>query len=323
MIGLVTCAEHICNGMSQEPDDQRLLAALHASGYLARSTQWDDPDVDWSAFSLCIIRSAWDYHYHRNAFLAWAEHVAHTSILRNPLPVIRWNTHKAYLHDLEHRGVPIVPTEWLAAGERVNLVELVQRRGWSRFVIKPALATNSFGARVFSRETLSEGQTHLDTLLATREVMVQPFFASITGYGERSLVFIDGQLTHAFRKRATFEQHHDTLGEVPIGMTHSEATLARNILKHAAELTGNSDLSAFLFARVDLVRDNHGASRLMELELVEPRLRLDAAPWALKRLVRAIDTRHGSARPVQATLNKSMNTNWRKNHYEYPTIIAQ
>ena len=304
MIGLVTCAEHICNGVSQEPDDQRLLAALHASGYLARSVQWDDPAVDWSAFSLCVIRSAWDYHHRRNAFLAWAEQVTHTSILWNPLPIIRWNTHKTYLRDLEQRGVPVVPTEWLAAGERVNLAKLVQRRGWSRFVIKPAVATNSFGARVFSRETLTEGQTHLDTLLATREVMVQPFLASITGYGERSLVFIDGQLTHAFRKRAAFEQDHDTLGEVPLGMTRNEATLARSILRHAAELTGNIDLSAFLFARVDLVRDNHGVARLMELELVEPRLRLDTAPWALKRLVRAIETRHTLARPLQIALTR-------------------
>ena len=134
--------------------------------------------------------------------------------------------------------------------------------------------------------------------------MVQPFLASITGYGERSLVFIDGQLTHAFRKRAAFEQDHDTLGEVPLGMTRNEATLARSILKHAAELTGNIDLSAFLFARVDLVRDNQGISRLMELELVEPRLRLDTAPWALKRLVRAIETQHASALPVQIALTK-------------------
>lgn len=212
MIGLVTCAEHICNGISQEPDDQRLLTALHASGYSARSAQWDDPDVDWSAFSLCIMRSAWDYHHRRNAFLLWAEHIARASILWNPLSVIRWNTHKAYLRDLEQRGVPVVPTEWLAAGERVDLAQLVQRRAWSRFVIKPALATNSFGARVFSCETLAEGQTHLDTLLATREVMVQPFLASITGYGERSLVFIDGQLTHAFRKRAALLPQQSTKG---------------------------------------------------------------------------------------------------------------
>jgi glutathione synthase/RimK-type ligase-like ATP-grasp enzyme len=291
MIAIVTCAEHFYAGVSHEHDDQRLLAALHAFGLTARAAMWDDPGVDWSAFSLCIIRSAWDYHHRRDAFLAWAERVAGTTILCNPLPVIQWNTHKYYLRELETRGVPVVPTEWLAPGESVCLAERVRRRAWSRFVIKPAVATNSFGARIFSRESLDEGQAHLDKLLCAREVMLQPFLPSIAVYGERSLVFIEGELTHAFRKRPAFEQQRDTQGEIAVSPTRDEAALAKEILSHAAHITGQRGSKAFLFARVDLVRDERGAARLMELELVEPRLRLDIAPRALGRLVRAIDDR--------------------------------
>jgi hypothetical protein len=291
MIGLVTCAEHFYDGASHEPDDQRLLAALRTYGLPARSVVWDDPDVVWDAFSLCIVRSAWDYHHRRDAFLAWADRVAGATVLCNPLPVIWWNTHKVYLCELESRGVPVVPTEWLAPGESVCLAERVRQRGWSRFVIKPTVATNSFGARIFSRETLAAGQAHLDMLLSTREVMLQPFLPSIAGYGERSLVFIEGELTHAFRKRPTFEQWRDTQGEIAVSPTKSEAALAREILSHAADITGNTSSPAFLFARVDLVRDERGIARLMELELVEPRLRLDVASCALDRLVRAIRSR--------------------------------
>lgn len=204
MIGIVTCAEHFFDGASQEPDDRLLLAALHSGGQEARSVKWDDPAVDWSAFSQCIIRSAWDYHYRREPFLYWAERVAGATMLWNALPVIWWNTHKRYLRELESRGVPIVPTEWLAAGEKFCLAERVQRRRWSRFVIKPSVATNSYGARIFTSQALDAAQAHLDTLLARHEAMLQPYLPSIEGYGERSLVFIDGELTHAFRKRPAF-----------------------------------------------------------------------------------------------------------------------
>jgi hypothetical protein len=57
----------------------------------------------------------------------------------------------------------------------------------------------------------------------------------------------------------------------------------------------------------DSVRDNHGVARLMEFELVEPRLRLDTAPWALKRLVRAIDTRRSIVAAHSNSFCKSMN----------------
>jgi hypothetical protein len=42
-----------------------------------------------------------------------------------------------------------------------------------------------------------------------------------------------------------------------------------------------------MFARVDLVPDEMGTLRLMELELVEPRLRLADAPWGLERTLQA------------------------------------
>jgi nucleotide-binding universal stress UspA family protein len=48
---------------------------------------------------------------------------------------------------------------------------------------------------------------------------------------------------------------------------------------------------AFLFARVDLVPDEAGTLRLMELELVEPRLRFADAPWGLERLLQATAAR--------------------------------
>jgi len=53
------------------------------------------------------------------------------------------------------------------------------------------------------------------------------------------------------------------------------------------KLLGIFSHTSFLFARVDLI-DDAGTLRLMELELVEPRLRLGDVPQAKERLAAAI-----------------------------------
>jgi len=303
LIVLVSCAEHMRDGVSCEPDDSALLAALAARGFRAQAASWDDPDVDWAEPRLCIMRSAWDYHHRLAQFLRWAEEVSGVTTLLNPLPVLRWNTHKAYLRALlERKGVPIVPTEWLEAGTSVDLARLLAERGWQKAVLKPMVSTNAFATGLLSQAFIAEGQAQLDHLLASRGVMLQPFLSQTGGYGERSLVFVDGELTHAFRKRSALGASEDRLGEIPVTPTIREAKLARTILRHAADLIEwGACPSSLLFARIDLVQDEEGSPCLMELELVEPRLRLDAAPWALARLLRAIEARC-SAGPVAARM---------------------
>ena len=301
---LVSCAEHMSGGSSSEPDDLTLMAALSARGVRAQSVSWDDPVFDWAEPPVCVIRSAWDYHHRLPQFLGWAEDVARASTLWNPLPVLQWNTQKTYLRDLERVGaVPIVPTVWLEAGTSVDLDRLLEETGWEQVVMKPTVSTNAYATRLLSRALLVESQSQLDSLLATRSVMLQPFLTTTATYGERSLVFIDGMLTHAFRKRSALEAQGDRFGERPVTPTAREANLARSILRVAAELIPwGTTPAAFLFARVDLVQDEAGDPCLMELELVEPRLRLADAPWALERLAQAIQARQLAGRRAEYAL---------------------
>ena len=44
-----------------EPGAAALDAALAARGIDARWVVWDDSAVDWSAASLVVVRSPWDY----------------------------------------------------------------------------------------------------------------------------------------------------------------------------------------------------------------------------------------------------------------------
>jgi hypothetical protein len=266
-------------------EDQLLIPALARHGLRAGPLVWDDPAVDWAAPRLCVIRSTWDYLHRRDAFVAWAERVAGLTALWNPAPLVRWNTHKGYLRDLAGRGVPVVPTVWLPLGSPAGLAALMQPPGWARVVIKPAVSADSFETRLFDRADLAAGEAHLRRLLATHDVMVQPFIASVVGYGERSLLFIDGDLTHAVRRAAPSWGAPTATEEARlVTPAADEAVLARAILRAVG--------APALYARVDLVRDDTGALHLLELELVEPSLFLALAPHAVARLAAAIARYH-------------------------------
>lgn len=279
-IGLVTQAT-LPEGSSE---DQRLIPALAAHGLAARFVVWDDPAEDWAAFALCVVRSTWDYLHRRDEFVAWAERVGGLTDLWNPAPLLRWNTHKHYLADLAARGVPIVPTVWLAAGTGADLGAILAAQGWQQAVVKPAVSADSYGTNIVTADTLAPAQARLDALLQERDMMIQPFLSSVSGYGERSLMFIAGEFTHAVRRSAPegygprYADDHPPVAPAP-----DELALARAVLLAVQAST--------LYARVDLLRDEAGAPCLLELELVEPSLFLHQAPQAVAQFAGAIADR--------------------------------
>jgi hypothetical protein len=291
---LITETEHydVSTQTSREPDDELLLQKLFERGMDVQVAVWNDPTIDWvqtTRGAVVIIRSCWDYHTDREGFLAWSERIASVTTLLNPVEVLRWNTHKRYLQTLARRGIPIIPTVWVPRGSSLVLADVLAGRGWSSAVIKPAVSTNAYATMLVNEVTLTNGQAqaHLDNWAVEREMMIQPFIDTVTGTGEHSLVFIGGRHTHAFRKRAVLCGQADALGEQPIIPTSDELHLAQQILRTVAKLLGIFSHASFLFARVDLI-DDAGTLRLMELELVEPRLRLGDVPQAKERLAAVI-----------------------------------
>ncbi len=269
-VALVSCL----NLHKVDPDDEPLRVALGAAGLSAAVVAWDDPGVRWGDARVAVIRSTWNYVHHHEAYLAWAERCAAHTTLWNPPVVIHWNSHKSYLLELAAAGIPIVPTALVRRGTQASLPTLA--RDWPVVVIKPAVSAGSFGTMRCEPKTFESGQAHLDQMLATRDMLVQRYVPSVTGHGERALVWIDGQLTHALRKSPRFAGDSENISAaVPIAA--DEALLATRILTLAP--------GPLLYGRVDLVRDDDGHPMLMELELVEPCLFLSRSPEALARFV--------------------------------------
>ena len=106
------CPRHV----GGDADDAGLVAALRHRGLHARWLSWDDPDV--AGAHLVILRATHDYADRLDEFLAWTTGVAN---LLNPPAVVAWNADRRYVGDLADRGVPTVPGEVVAPGERARL----------------------------------------------------------------------------------------------------------------------------------------------------------------------------------------------------------
>jgi glutathione synthase/RimK-type ligase-like ATP-grasp enzyme len=289
-----------CSGYDDLKVDEELLArAFEARGAEARRVIWDAAGADWDV-DLCLVRSTWDYHDKHPEFLAWTRRVEAAASLHNPAGLIAWNSEKTYLRQLAGRGVPTVPTVWVARGSALDAEGVLAERGWAEAVIKPAV---DLGAKNLHRVRAGAGeaQSALEAVFERHEAMVQPFLPSLESEGELSLVYFDGELSHAVRKRPApgdFRVQSIWGGTMtPAKPEAREAEIGELALSQLDEVP--------LYARVDLVSDLNGIPALIELELIEPNLYLSTNPTAADRLADAALTRlsqRGRVPPPQ-TLN--------------------
>jgi glutathione synthase/RimK-type ligase-like ATP-grasp enzyme len=260
-----------------DPDEAPLAAALAAGGFAAELVAWDDPAADWDAPIPTILRSTWNYPLAIDAFAAWLDRAAASAPLLNPADVVRGNLHKRYLIALAARGVPVVPTTLVERGGRCDLAALAA----PEVVIKPAIGAGSIGTRRFAPADPAAA-AHLAALTAHGAALVQPYVASVDDYGERSLVWIDGELSHAIRKAPRFlGDAEQVTGPVPIAA--DERAVAEAALAPIAD--------RILYGRVDIARDAARRPMVMELELIEPSLFFAKQPGSAERYVAALRRR--------------------------------
>jgi glutathione synthase/RimK-type ligase-like ATP-grasp enzyme len=228
------------------------------------------------------LRSPWDYVDHYAEFLAWAERVHAVSTLLNPLALVRWNTHKAYLLDLRRRGAPVVPTVVLLGGSAASLDGICDAQGWNSVVVKPAVASGGKGAR---RADVGDpaAQAHLDDLLAAGDALVQQYVPAVVTEGEWSVVLVEGRVSHALRKRPAPGDYR--VQEEWGGSTERVEPSAS--LAELATRVGEALPVPSVYARIDTVL--HGGQwHVMEVEATEPSLWLHLAPDTTQRLAGAI-----------------------------------
>ena len=277
-IALATSAAH----PELHEHDLPLVDALRATGLDPVAEVWTDPSVDWSAYDAVLLRSVWGYHLRYDEFTEWLGLVDKAGVpVFNDSGLVRWNADKRYLVELRERGVAIVPSQ-VAAGDCLR--EVVAGLDGQEIVIKPTVSASADHTvrGIAGSEELSRAMDDLpDTVY-----LVQPFLSEILTDGEWSLIFIDGEYSHAVVKRPAAGDYRVQV------MFGGEAVLAEpspDVLKNARAALAAAG-SPPVYARVDGVIVN-GRFLLMELELIEPYLFLPEFPQATEKLAAAVALR--------------------------------
>ncbi len=265
--------------------DDLAFEPLGKLGWNVDEIPWNRPDVDWGAFDAVVIRSTWDYQKNPDGFLRVLSTIEDGGTrLFNSLAVCRWNLDKSYLRDLEQRGVPIVPTQWLPGLDELALRQLLIEFGGQDFVVKPMVGANADDTFVVEPTNQDTWQDAL-RVFSTRPLMAQPFIQSVVDEGEYSLFYFGGHFSHAILKKPKTndfrvqEEHGGIIQATRISQAFSNA--GRRVIDAV-----NQDL---LYARVDLVRLKTGQPALMELELIEPSLYFAHDPQAAVRFAKELD----------------------------------
>lgn len=295
-IALVTTAA----ARALDDDLAPLADALRARAAEVSIVDWDDAAADWSTFDVALLRSPWDYAQRAAEFLAWASHVDEVTRLLNPLELVRWNVDKHYLGELAAHGVEIVASRFLEPHEEPEAgidAFLAEHANALEFVVKPAVGAGSRDAQRHTRAAHGDAFAHARRLLdEQRSVVLQPYLARVDDVGESALIFFDGQFSHAIRKGALLKRRSDSTSALfapehitPRVPDAAELDLARRALA-AIPMQCRAQRSAhpLLYARVDLIRDDSGAPRLLELELTEPSLFFAQAAGSAERFALAV-----------------------------------
>lgn len=208
---------------------------------------------------------AWGYHLQParwDTLLAtWPDDVP----LLNPPSLLRWNSDKRYLAELEAAGVPIVPTRFAGRADAAALAEARAAFATEELVVKPRISASA------SNTTRNRSGDEAPNLA---DAMIQPFMASVATHGELSVFMFAGTRAHAVRKVAApgdFRVQREYGGVFTL------------VEPDAAELAvAQAALAALpeppFYARIDMVADPSGQPRIMEVELIEPDLYLDLSP---------------------------------------------
>jgi len=269
-LALATCA-HL---PGIHPDDVHLASALARLGIEPVACTWSDPSVDWSGFDAVLIRTTWDYFQRYGEFLQWLQSLPVPTI--NDKPLLRWNSDKRYLLELARLGVDIVPARVAPAA---GLPELLAGMAGQDVVVKPTVSGGAWNTLRGVAGDPGFGQA-VAALPATHEYLVQAFVPEVARDGEWSLLFFDGDFSHAVLKRAAsgeFRVQSQFGGSVDGIEPPAEILASAQQTLAALARLGFADHA---YARVDGVVVD-GRFRLMELEMIEPALflaqRADAA----------------------------------------------
>lgn len=242
--------------------------ALIQAGADVEPVSWTEAG-ELADFDLVLPLVAWGYHLQYDAWLSFLDRMEASGIaMLNPPALLRWNGDKSYLAELADSGVPTVPTLSVESCCDADIEEARRRFDTEWLVIKPPVSASASGTHRLGRND------DLPTDSRRRPMIIQPLIEEIARTGEFSLMLFDGEFSHAVVKRPA-------AGDFRVQPHLGGVTLPSKAPPGAERLACQALAAAparATYARVDIVPDDEGVLRIMEMELIEPALFLDHAP---------------------------------------------
>jgi O-ureido-D-serine cyclo-ligase len=274
-----------------DEDEPPLHLAFQTVGCEVQIAEWDDPKIDWGSFDIALLRSAWDYAERVVEFLAWVERASKVTHVLNPLQLLRWNTDKHYLQQLGAAGVAVVPSAFIEPGDDPlsALRSFLDEHTQAELVVKPAVGAGSRDTQRHRRSQIEAAVAHAKRLLdAKRSVLVQPYLGRVDKEGETALMFFEGRFSHAIRKGPLLPPGGAATGGLFAAESITPRVPGNDEMQLAQKVVSAVPFGTPLYARVDLIRDDSGAPRLLELEMAEPSLFFVHAAGSAEKFATAV-----------------------------------
>jgi len=267
-----------------ESEDDKLLDFLTAKGLKIEKVIWNDQNINWENYSLAILKSPWDYFDLIDDFYNWLTLLETKNIkLLNPIEVVRWNSDKKYLKEIEAAGLKITPSYFIQRKENIDLSHSFAQFDTNKLIVKPCISGGAKNTFKVTTENVEEINVQLNQLLQEEDFIVQPFLPEILENGEWSFIFFNGVYSHSLIKQAKAGDFR--VQPAHGGSVHPQKPNAELIAK--AQQYVASFAKNCLYARVDGTIVN-GEFLLMELELIEPFLFMNTEPENYERYYKAL-----------------------------------
>lgn len=267
------------------PSLNLLLKALQAAGVEAGFHPWNHADQrPFRSADLVLPVCCWDYQPEIARFRAWIDGLDAAGVaLINAAGVLRWNLRKTYLLDLAAAGLAVPRSFHLASATPAAIEAHLRRRGWQSAVLKPV--SGQGGAGVLKLDLADRGTWDLGEHFGA-EVLLQAFHPEIVALGEITLVFVEGEFSHAIQRRL---QPGEWRANHQYGVSVETAKVDAGLIATARRYLDAAPAMPF-YARVDGLARPEGFM-LMELEAVEPYFYFELVPGAAERFAAALKRR--------------------------------
>lgn len=262
-------------------DDLWLLRALKKHNINAQIQAWDDPNVNWNNYNVVLLKSTWGYHSCISSFISWLNMLEVKKIkLINPISIVKQNINKnAQRLELEKNKIPVLDSVYLSldltnAGTQrpmESLYETIIKYYTEQndfYVIKPIISASSnktFKIELF--QITKEQEKEYSLMINNNEaigVILQPYQKTVEN-GEYSLIYINGELSHAVIRFSIFSEFKNKVIPIPIvELPQSVRILGNRVMKYYNE-------KKVCYSRVDIILADKGPL-VMEVEMAEPDL---------------------------------------------------